>query len=83
MIKVFTKTTCPECVKAKNILTMYGFEYTEINIEHDSSARTFLLDEGHRSVPQIYVNGLLLGGPSNINKEVIAGMLEEAYEDQE
>lgn len=76
MIKVYTKTTCPECVKAKNILNMYGFNYTEINIEEDSNAKTFLLNEGHRSVPQIYVCGELLGGPSAINKERIQELLE-------
>jgi len=76
MIKIYTKTTCPECVKAKNILNMYGFDYTEINIEEDLNEREFLLSEGHRSVPQLYINNQLLeGGANGITKEKVSEML--------
>jgi glutaredoxin 3 len=76
-IKVYTKTTCPECTKAKQILQMYGFDYSEVNIEDEPLAREFLVNEGHKSVPQIYVNDTLLtGGASGINKESINQILQ-------
>jgi len=62
MIKIYTKTTCPYCDQAKQLLEAFGFEYNTINIEQDSEARSWLLNEGHRSVPQIYVNDKLLEG---------------------
>jgi glutaredoxin 3 len=65
MIKIYTKTTCPYCDQAKQLLEAFGFEYEAINIEQDPGARTWLLSEGHRSVPQIYVNDNLLQGGFN------------------
>jgi glutaredoxin len=62
MIKIYSKTTCPFCDQAKQLLETYGFEYEAINIESDTDARAFVLSEGHRSVPQIYVNDKLLEG---------------------
>jgi len=47
---------------AKQLLEMFGFDYEAINIEQDSEAREWLLNEGHRSVPQIYVNEHLVEG---------------------
>ena len=69
MIKIYSKTTCPFCDQAKQLLETYGFEYEAINIESDPDAREFVLGEGHRSVPQIYVNDKLLeGGFSGLQK---------------
>lgn len=65
MIKIYTKTTCPYCDQAKQLLEAFGFEYEAVNIEQDSEARSWLLNEGHRSVPQIYVNNQLIAGGFN------------------
>jgi glutaredoxin 3 len=80
MIKIYTKTTCPYCDQAKQLLEAFGFEYEAVNIEQDSEARTWLLGEGHRSVPQIYVNDSLLQGGFNglqsIGKTGVQQLLE-------
>jgi len=80
MIKVYSKTTCPFCDQAKQLLETYGFEYEAINIETDSAAREFVLGEGHRSVPQIYINNKLLEGGftglKNAGKDGIQSLLE-------
>ena len=34
--------------------------FEEVRIDQNENERQFLLDEGHRSVPQIYVDGTLL-----------------------
>mgnify|MGYP005989172591 CR=1 FL=1 len=57
MITVYTKDFCPFCVQAKKQLSDMGFEYQEVNIELDSDARQFIINEGHRTMPQIYHNG--------------------------
>lgn len=70
MITIYSKTSCPNCVNAKNYLNAKGIEYTEVNIERDPGAREFILSEGHRSVPQIYANDRLIveGGWTGLSK---------------
>lgn len=59
---VYSKTVCPYCVQAKNLLDSKGIEYTEINIESDGIGREFLVEKGLRSVPQIFQGELHIGG---------------------
>lgn len=56
MITVYTKPTCSFCVAAKNHLTEWGYEYTEIDVSVDDAGMTFLKEQGHQTVPQIYVS---------------------------
>ena len=71
MVTVYSKNNCPFCVQAKNLLKLKGVEYTEIKIDEDSSAKEFVLSEGHRTVPQIYKDGKLLveGGYQGLAKK--------------
>ena len=62
MITVYSKSACPNCVRAKDLLTRKGVSYVEINIEADDEAKLFLVNNGFRSVPQIYVDGVFLDG---------------------
>lgn len=62
MIEVYTKTTCPHCVQTKNKLNELGLDYVEINIEQQPSQRQFLKEQGHKTVPQIYINGKVVPG---------------------
>ena len=55
MLKVYSKTNCPFCDKAKHLLTTKGHNYEVVNIEQDPQAREWLIAQGHRAVPQIYL----------------------------
>ena len=70
MITLYTKTTCPFCVQAKSLLNKWEIPFEEVNIEEDGSARDFIVNEGHRTVPQIYHNGKVLveGGYNGLEK---------------
>jgi glutaredoxin 3 len=70
MITVYTKDFCPFCVQAKKQLTDMGFEYEEINVETDGDTRRWLVEQGHRTMPQIYHNGKVLveGGAQELAK---------------
>jgi len=58
-LTVYSKTTCPYCVQAKLLLESRDIQYVEILVDQDAEAREFILSKGHRSVPQIYLNGNL------------------------
>ena len=59
MLTIYSKNNCAFCGHAKTLLTNKNVQFEEINIEHDSVAKEFILSQGHRTVPQIYKNGLL------------------------
>lgn len=71
MVTVYSKANCPFCVQAKNLLKLKGISYTEVKIDEDSSAKDFVLAEGHRTVPQLYKDGKLLveGGYQGLAKQ--------------
>jgi len=60
MITVYSKPLCPYCDMAKQYLNKHGFEYEEIRVDTNPEAREFLINEGHRTMPQIYYKGKLL-----------------------
>ena len=62
MITVYSKSQCPNCLRAKELLTRKGIRYVEVDIEADDEAKIFLVDQGFRSVPQINVDGVFLEG---------------------
>ncbi len=45
---------------AKQYLDKHGFAYEEIRVDTNPEARQFLIDEGHRTMPQLYHKGKLL-----------------------
>ena len=54
MITIYTRNDCPFCDMAKALLESRGVPYTTINVSEKSEARDFLIENGHRSVPQIF-----------------------------
>jgi glutaredoxin 3 len=70
MLTVYSKTVCPYCVNAKNLLKARGIDFQEVNIEEDEAAREFLRSQNHRTVPQIYKDGELFveGGWMGLSK---------------
>jgi glutaredoxin 3 len=54
MITVYSKNHCPFCDQAKALLTKWEIPFDEVKIDQDTSAREFIVSEGHRTVPQIY-----------------------------
>lgn len=59
---VYSKNMCGYCTQAKNWLKNKGIEYTEINIEEKPESREYIISEGHRTMPQIYIDGKSMGG---------------------
>ncbi len=63
-IILYTKEKCGYCVKAKLLLKNLGLTYTEKKFEDFSNTETLFEDIGKqvRSMPQIKINGELVGG---------------------
>ena len=62
MITVYSKNNCPFCDRAKALLESKDIPFTVIKMEDQPDAREFLMDQGLRSVPQIFKDGVLLPG---------------------
>ncbi len=60
MITIYSKNNCPHCVAAEQILQEKGVSYTIKKIDENSEARNFLIENGHRTVPQVYADNELL-----------------------
>lgn len=78
-VEMFTTAICPYCVAAKNLLKQKGFEYTEIRVDMDPARRDEMLSRsgGRRSVPQIFVNGVHVGGFDELLAADRSGKLAE------
>jgi glutaredoxin 3 len=70
MLTIYSKNRCPFCDQAKALLTNKGIAFEEIKIDENDDARDFVVSKGHRTVPQIYLNGNLFvdGGFQGLSK---------------
>lgn len=70
MLTVYSKNHCPFCDQAKALLKNKNIPYTEVKIDETPEAREFIVTEGHRTVPQIYKDGVLFveGGFNGLRK---------------
>ena len=65
MITVYSKNNCAYCVQAKNYLSSKNINFREINIEQDAEAREFIINQGLRTMPQIFMDGKIFVGKAN------------------
>ena len=62
MITVYSKNNCPFCDRAKALLESKEIPFEIIKMEEHTGAREFLMEQGLRSVPQIFKDGILIPG---------------------
>jgi GrxC family glutaredoxin len=68
-ITIYTKGYCPYCKAAKKILASKGWEYTEIDVEHDQKAFSEMTARSRRrTVPQIFFDGEHIGGFDDLQR---------------
>jgi glutaredoxin 3 len=63
-VEVYTTTACPYCVRAKALLKHKGVPFTEIDVTDDAELRQKMVEMagGRRTVPEIFINGKIIGG---------------------
>ena len=77
-IEVYSSLFCPYCARAKNLLKKKGVAFTEIDVDGDPAARIAMMDraEGRTSVPQIFLDGELIGGSDDLMALEMSGELD-------
>jgi len=68
-VEIYTWSTCPFCIRAKALLNKKGVDFTEYCIDGDETARAAMADRanGRRSLPQIFINGVHVGGCDDLH----------------
>jgi glutaredoxin len=68
-----SKPGCPWCVKAQELIASMGDSFDEKSHETPEEIAAFK-EEGHSTFPQIYHNGALIGGFSDLKIYVSSGL---------
>lgn len=83
-VKIYTRTGCPYCKTALDILKYRDIPYEEVNIYGPDEAK--LRDEiagitgGRSDVPQILIDGKYIGDDDDLEAWEKAGKLKPLYE---
>ena len=82
-ILIYSSYNCGYCDRAKKLLDEKKINYKEINIQENPAEREVMLKKanGRRTVPQIFINEVHIGGVQELHKIVIEGNLEKYLAD--
>ena len=76
-VKVYTTPYCPYCVRAKRLLERKGVAYQEVDVAADDEARAILAERtGRRTVPQIFIGDVHVGGSDDLHALEDQGKLD-------
>jgi glutaredoxin 3 len=80
-IVIYTKPTCPYCIKAKDFFKDTGIKYEEIDVSSNDPLRQKLIEQtGSKTVPLIFINDAYIGGCSDMLEMAEDGRLERLFE---
>ena len=66
-VKIYTKTTCPACNLAKEVLSKKGVSFEEVILDNKVEELNTLIEKTKmRTVPQIFINNQFIGGCSDM-----------------
>ncbi|HXW60586.1 MAG TPA: glutaredoxin domain-containing protein [Myxococcota bacterium] len=73
-IEVYTIDNCGYCEAAKKLLKEKGLSFKETNITGDQNQIKELINKtGHRTLPQIFIDGKFIGGFQELRAHLAAG----------
>lgn len=76
-VRLYTTPICPYCVRAKRLLQQKGVSYEEIDVSGNDELRRWLVSaSGQRTVPQIWIENLHVGGFDELYALDRAGKLD-------
>lgn len=65
-VTVFSRTGCPHCARAKSLLRESGIEFEALELNKDYSDRTLRAVSEALTVPQVFINGVRIGGADDL-----------------
>jgi glutaredoxin 3 len=77
-VEMYTTMWCGYCARARGLLNRKGVAVEEIDVEADSAKREEMLQRagGRTSVPQIFIDGVHVGGSDDLAALDRAGKLD-------
>jgi len=77
-IEIYTTPYCPFCVRAKALLSRKKVAFEEIDVSDDTDLREKMVKRagGRRTVPEIFVNGHIIGGYDELRALDLKGDLD-------
>ena len=63
---ILTREGCAFCAKAKELLNDAGFDYAEVPLPHTIRTKARRRDRRRETVPQVFINGELIGGSAEL-----------------
>ena len=79
VVEIYTKTYCPYCWRAKELLSNKGVDYHEVAVDFGGEAKELMVERasGRTTVPQIFIKGQHVGGCDDLVALERAGKLDE------
>lgn len=76
-ITIYTANLCPYCTMAKRLFDKKGAAYSEINVDAKPGLRQEMMQQTRRrTVPQIYIGDLHVGGFNDLHALEIKNELD-------
>lgn len=81
-VEIYTKVTCPYCVRAKQLLDSKGVQYREIKVDFGGAEKQEMVQRanGRMTVPQVFIGGRHIGGCDDLMALEYAGKLSALLE---
>jgi glutaredoxin 3 len=78
-VEVYTTSYCPYCIRAKSLLKSKGVPFEEIDVSADPLLREKMIElsGGRRTVPEIFINGRIIGGYDELHALEAEGRLDK------
>ena len=77
-VEVYTTSYCPFCTRAKALLSRKGVKFDEIDVTDDDDLREKMVKRagGRRTVPEIFIDGRIVGGYNELRALDLKGELD-------
>jgi glutaredoxin 3 len=81
-VEIYTKVTCPYCIRAKQLLDSKGVQYREIKVDLGGAEKQEMVQRanGRMTVPQVFIGGQHIGGCDDLMALEYAGKLNGLLE---
>jgi glutaredoxin 3 len=78
-VTVYSTRSCPVCTRTKAMLQKWEIEFDEVLIDQDDKAKREFVEvtRGARTVPQIVIDGQVIGGYDELTELHMDGELDD------